>query len=73
MTCHKAYKKAGKNILRKVPAACQTESELSLLRTYDKKDKQHLLPYPRAWLFVAASTIHLSSQRYLSYAKTRYV
>ena len=73
MTCHKAYSKAGQNILRKVPAACQTESELSLLRPYDKKDKQKMLPYPRAWPFDAASTINLSSQRYLSYAKTRYV
>ena len=33
MTCHKPYKIGEQNILRKVPAACQNESELSLLRT----------------------------------------
>ena len=33
MTCHKPYKIGEQNILRKVLAACQNESELSLLRT----------------------------------------
>ena len=36
MTCHKAYKKGAQNIHRKVPGACQTESELSLMMTSDK-------------------------------------
>ena len=43
MTCHKPYTIDEQNILRKVPAAYQTESELSLLATKDEKDKQQML------------------------------
>jgi hypothetical protein len=39
----KAYKKGAQDNLRKVAAAYQTESELSLLTTKDKKDTQQLL------------------------------
>ena len=38
-----SLKKGAQDNLRKVPAAYQTESELSLLTTKDKKDKQQLL------------------------------
>ena len=55
MTCHKPYTIDEQNILCKVPDAYQNESELSLLRTYDKKDKQKLLSSVLAWLLVATS------------------